>query len=107
MFPKSKKLDSKEVSQVIQQGKRVNLGSFSVSVLANPGQESRFAVAVPKKTAKFAVTRNRIKRRFFSFIKANEAFLPPNHLFVFFVFDKAFTQTPETLDLLKKISRKI
>lgn len=64
MFPHINRLtESKEIQKLISTGKRYTTPHFRVYWAASHQPQPRLTVVVSKKTAKFAVSRNRIKRR--------------------------------------------
>lgn len=67
MLPKAQKLNSKSVTILKKEGKRVKSTLFSV--LYKKEKENKFAVTVPKKTYKNAVDRNTAKRKVFAIIR--------------------------------------
>ena len=68
MLPKSQRLSTKAVAHVMGKGQPSHSPFFVVrSVLTK--ETSRFSVSVPKKVAKTAVQRNKIRRQVYSAIK--------------------------------------
>lgn len=62
MFSRKHRLSKKAFSTVFTQGKRFFAGFVLIYTLKTPSKEE-YAVVVPKKVAKRAVDRNRIKRQ--------------------------------------------
>ena len=64
MFAQNNRLTkSSDIQRIISTGKRHTTPHLRLYWLANSVARPRLTVVVSKKTAKFAVTRNRIKRR--------------------------------------------
>lgn len=61
----------KDFDKIFKQGKFVSLKFFTLGFLENTLLFSRFAIIVPKKIAKLAVTRNSIKRKTTEIIRLN------------------------------------
>jgi len=62
-FPRSARLTSpEEFKTVFKKAKKLNFREFTVYILANGCSESRLGLAISKKSAKKAVSRNLIKR---------------------------------------------
>lgn len=71
MLPKSKRLSTKHVTALMAEGKSTHTPFFVLR--ANPTQgTNKFSVSVPKKVAKTAVERNKIRRQVFSILKKLE-----------------------------------
>ena len=68
MLPKSKRLTTKTVASVMGKGQSTH-SPFFVARLVPTQEASRFSVSVPKKVAKTAVQRNKIRRQVFSALK--------------------------------------
>ena len=71
MLPKSKRLTTATFKRVIEKGQSFHGPFFVVRKYIVSGP-SRFAVSVPKKVAKTAVSRNKIKRQVYSAVKSME-----------------------------------
>jgi len=62
-FPKSARLNSpKDFKVVFKQATKLNFTGFTIYVMKTKQAESRLGLAISKKSAKKAVSRNRIKR---------------------------------------------
>lgn len=68
MLPKSKRLTTEAFTRIIEKGQSFHSPFLILRALPTTGS-SAFAVSVPKKVAKLAVQRNKIKRRTYSSIK--------------------------------------
>jgi ribonuclease P protein component len=62
VLPKENRLSKKEIRQVFKRGKVIYGDLFLLKVCLNSLNLSRFSIIVPKKVAKKATQRNRIKR---------------------------------------------
>lgn len=69
MLPSSKRLTIPLFKEVIDKGRSLHSDFFIIRLLKSSGQ-SRFSVSVPKKVAKGAIERNKIRRRAYSVIAA-------------------------------------
>jgi ribonuclease P protein component len=65
MIPSSRRLTTALFKEVILKGKPLHSPIFVLRMLVSQGT-SRFSVSVPKKVAKSAVLRNKIRRRLYS-----------------------------------------
>ncbi len=65
MLPSSKRLSTALFKEVITKGKHLHSPLFVLRAIKTEGL-SRFSVSVPKKVAKTAVLRNKLRRRFYS-----------------------------------------
>ena len=72
MLPKSKRLSTKLVTSVMGKGQSFH-SPFFVIRLAAGNEKSSFSISVPKKIAKTAVQRNKIRRQAYSAIKTMES----------------------------------
>lgn len=72
MLSSKKRLSTTLFKEVILRGSIFH-GTFSVLRCQNSQGISRFGVSVPKKVAKTAVSRNKIRRRVYSVIKSLES----------------------------------
>ncbi len=77
MLNKSKRLNTASFINIIEKGQSFH-GPFLIIRAKKSDTKSRFAVSIPKKVAKTAVLRNKLKRRVFSIIKELELSLLPN-----------------------------
>lgn len=68
MIPSSKRLNTQLFKETIMKGSIFH-GSFFIIRCQNTQGLSRFGVSVPKKVAKSAVDRNKIRRRVYSIIR--------------------------------------
>lgn len=68
MLPKSKRLSTEAFTEIIGKGQSFHGPFLIVRVIPSAGN-SRFAVSVPKKVYKLAVSRNKLKRQIYSIIK--------------------------------------
>lgn len=68
MLPHSKRLTTELFGKVIEKGQFTHC-SFSSIKLLQTALASRFSVSVPKKVAKTAVLRNKLRRRTYSCIR--------------------------------------
>jgi ribonuclease P protein component len=69
MLPKSKRLSTKAFTGIIEKGQSFH-GPFLVIRVISSETHSSFAVSVPKKVAKLAVDRNKLRRQIYSIISA-------------------------------------
>lgn len=67
MLPKSKRLSTEAFKEIIEKGQSIHSPFLIVRTIPKEGP-SRFAVSVPKKVAKLAVTRNKIRRQVYEVI---------------------------------------
>lgn len=65
MLPKPKRLSTKAFKEIIDTGKYLHTPLFLFRSVSFQGS-SKFSVSVPKKVAKTAVLRNKIRRRVYS-----------------------------------------
>jgi ribonuclease P protein component len=68
MLPKSKRLSTKAFTGIIEKGHSFQ-GPFLIVRVVASDKPSSFAVSVPKKVAKLAVDRNKIRRQIYSIIE--------------------------------------
>ncbi len=68
MLPKSKRLSTKAFTGIIEKGHSFQGPFLIVRVIASD-KNSSFAVSVPKKVAKLAVDRNKLRRQIYSIIR--------------------------------------
>ncbi len=68
MLTKSKRLSTALFSDIIEKGQSFH-NPFLIIKVKKTDKISRFAVSVPKKVAKTAVLRNKIKKKIYSIIK--------------------------------------
>ena len=78
MLPKSKRQGTKAFEEIIKKGQSFH-GSFLILRRLMTKQTSHFSVSVPKKVAKSAVLRNKIRRRVYSVIKHLEDRIRPDY----------------------------
>ncbi|MDQ5893033.1 MAG: Ribonuclease protein component [Patescibacteria group bacterium] len=71
MLPKTKRLTTKSVDLVMEKGRMTHSPLFVIRSISTQ-ETSRFSVSVPKKVAKTAVERNKIRRQVYSGIKKIE-----------------------------------
>ncbi len=76
MLPKSKRLSTKAFSEVIKKGQSFH-SPFFIIRLSKTDKTSLFAVSVPKKVAKLAVSRNRIRRQVYSILSSLKLRMKP------------------------------
>lgn len=69
MLPKSKRLSTKAFKEIIEKGQSFH-GPFLILRAINNVATSGFGVSVPKKVAKSAVLRNKMRRRVYTVIKS-------------------------------------
>jgi len=82
MLPKKERLTTVEFQTIITSGKVVRNDIAHLKFI--PGEEKKFAVAVPKKIIKTAVMRHFAKRRIYNILQTKkDAF--PNGSYIFFV----------------------
>lgn len=62
MLPRARRLAAKDVEHLMKEGRPVVLGALRMKYLKTPSAQARFAFVVSKKTARDAVTRNRLRR---------------------------------------------
>lgn len=92
MLPKIYRLRlKKDFDRIFKKGKFVGQRFFTLGYIANDLEFSRFAVVVPKKVSKKAVTRNLIKRRAVEIIRLNRSKVKSG-------FDLAFLAKTEVKD---------
>jgi len=60
---------NKDIPAVLRRGRHIGSEGFSLKLVPSSGDQSRIAIVVSKKTAKHAITRNRIRRRIYSFFR--------------------------------------
>lgn len=77
MLPKSKRLTTKAFKNVIEKGQSFH-SPFLVIRCIPHSQEGGFSVSVPKKVAKLAVSRNKIRRQVYSIVKKLESKIKPS-----------------------------
>jgi ribonuclease P protein component len=83
------------VNRVHKQGKSGRSGALSIRYrIAEGGDQTKFAVVVSKKVAKSAVVRNRIRRRVFEVIRAEQPNLQPGLEAVIGVYDASVADMP-------------
>ncbi len=68
MLPSSKRLTTSLFKETIAKGRIFHSSLFTIRVMKSEGL-SRFSVAVPKKVAKTAVERNKLRRRTYSVLR--------------------------------------
>ncbi len=78
MLPKTKRLTTKSVDLVMEKGRMTHSPLFVIKSISTQ-ETSRFSVSVPKKVAKTAVQRNKIRRQVYSAIKKIESQIKPGH----------------------------
>ena len=110
MLPKNRRIQRKDFSFILKNGKRYNSPHLLVYVVklnySDTSTKSRFSFSVSKKVSKKAVDRNRLRRRGYSIIAKHKNILEKS-LFCFFSFKKGagtltFTQLKkEIIDLLR------
>lgn len=71
MLPKSKRLPTSEFKEVIEKGQSFH-SPFLILRAFSGKKESRFSISVPKKVAKEAVARNKMRRQAYSAIRPLE-----------------------------------
>ncbi|MBR3236726.1 ribonuclease P protein component [Candidatus Saccharibacteria bacterium] len=79
---------------VYQHGKTVRRARMSLTFVENTKGFTRVAVVVSKKVAKFAVQRNRIRRRVYEALRLNFEYLPKKMDYIFVVFSKDLLKMP-------------
>ena len=97
MLPKTKRLTSKEVREVLKMGKPIRAGAVSARYTKAPAAKA--AVVVSTKVARSAVARNRLRRLGYRAL----ATLPQRTHLVIFIHSKDVTQTDITT-LCSKLS---
>ncbi|MDO8430597.1 MAG: ribonuclease P protein component [Candidatus Taylorbacteria bacterium] len=68
MLPKSKRLTTEAFKEIIEKGQSFH-SPFLILKVCLSDNSSKFAISVPKKSAKLAVSRNKIRRQIYSIIK--------------------------------------
>ena len=68
MLPRSQRISTQLFKEIIQKGVAFH-ATFFVARIQKTGKASNFGVSVPKKVAKTAVLRNKIRRRVYSAIR--------------------------------------
>lgn len=68
MLPRSKRVSIHRFLEIIKKGEVIH-SSFFIMRFVKTVSKSHFAVSVPKKVAKTAVERNKIRRRVYSVLK--------------------------------------
>lgn len=71
MLPKSKRQTTEAFTEIIKKGQSFHCPFLILRALPHEG-DSTFSVSVPKKVAKLAVDRNKIKRQIYSIISKLE-----------------------------------
>ena len=69
MLPKKQRLTQREFKQVFERGRRFSSSHFRLVVDKEQAQEPKFAVATPKKVARGAIARNRLRRRGYAILE--------------------------------------
>lgn len=106
MLSRLYRLPGYRIPVIIKTGKRVH--SEFASVIFLPTEESlQFAVIIPKKVAKLAVSRNRVKRLMTEALHKNMPAIKPGHEIIFLIKKvlkewKLEDVQPLVLDLLQK-----
>ena len=72
MLPRSKRLRIEDVESIMSSGKSFH-DSFIITRLLLTNKPCRFSVSVPKKIAKTAVSRNKLRRQVYSIVKKMES----------------------------------
>jgi ribonuclease P protein component len=67
-MPKSKRLTTEAFKEIIEKGQSFHSNFLIIRVGRTDGA-TKFAISVPKKVAKLAVTRNKIHRRVYSLLR--------------------------------------
>jgi ribonuclease P protein component len=81
MLPKSQRLSSGEVENVMKKGRRISSSLFLLSFIKDVSKTVlKCAVIIPKKVAKTSVLRHRHKRRIMSILHTLE--LPQGHIII-------------------------
>jgi len=100
MLPSSKRLNTKNVNDVIKDSQAKNFSSaiFSLRVKKNPKEQeqSRISVVISKKVEKKAVDRNKTRRRI-SGVLENFTAIKKGFINLIFVRKKALDLTPKDL----------
>ncbi len=96
MFPKKNRLKSVHFKQTTE---FLSFSSGCIKIKFKPEQEYRFAIVVPKKTAKLAVNRNKIKRRVSHVVKKEMKNLKKGY-YIFYIHcqDWSFENLKNNLD---------
>lgn len=68
MLPKTKRLTTKSVDLVMEKGRMTHSPLFVIKSISTQ-ETSRFSVSVPKKVAKTATQRNKIRRQIYSALR--------------------------------------
>lgn|SRR5574343_624259 len=68
MLPKSKRLNTELFGDIIKKGQSFHC-PFLILRAVKSDESSRFAITVPKKVAKTAIERNRIRKQIYTIIK--------------------------------------
>ena len=103
MFPKKNRLKSVHFKQT---DGFLSFSSGCIKIKLKPEQEYRFAIVVPKKTAKLAVDRNKIKRRVAHIVKKEMKNLKKGY-YIFYIHckDWSFDNLKNNLDIFLKKNR--
>ena len=96
MIPQKNRIIKKDFPAPKRQGSRIFSPLFS-GTFYKEVDEMRVAVVVSKKTAKTAVTRNLIRRRFYSIMELHQKNLTQKGLMVFYPKKEALTATFDAL----------
>jgi len=76
MLPSAKRLSAEKFKVVIEKGAFFH-SDFILLRLMKTQEKSRFAVSVPKRVAKTAVLRNKMRRRVYSAVGTMESMIKP------------------------------
>ncbi len=86
MLPKISRLcKKKDFENIFEKGRTQSSGLFRIRFVKNTLQYSRFAVVVSNKTAKLAVTRNRIRRQIREILRLNMPMIQEGYDIVFYI----------------------
>jgi len=111
MLPKKERLSREEFNRFFSVGKRFSAPSLQVVYVSNPTFHA--SVVVPKKVAKRAVVRNKIRRRIYDIVRRHKSVLENRGVFIFFtktgIERKSYAQLKEDVEsvlgtILEKIN---
>jgi ribonuclease P protein component len=96
-----------EFKAVFERGRRLNERWLSALVSPNGTPESRLGLAVPKKIARRAVDRNRIKRHIRESFRQHQAQLPAVDVVILARNGSAEAQSPQLREVLDRLWNRI
>lgn len=107
MLPKKERLSRKEFSRFFSMGARIHSPVFQV--VYTPYPTFHASVVVPKKVARLAVTRNRIRRRVYDILRTYKKTYGITGVYIYLCKQNIDTMAPhalneEVITILKKIN---